>query len=74
MPEPYANIHHFGPNNNSDLRDDDGDEMLGWYFQLMSGEESEAGGKVELTELIGPYGCKETASDAALAEWSEITA
>jgi len=68
MTEPYAAIHHFGANNNSDLRDVDGDPLLGWYYQIMNNEDDPA------TDLIGPYGSSEECEEAACNEWIELAA
>lgn len=68
MSEPYVDIHHFEPNNQSGMVDDDGDDLLGWYFQIMASAEE------AITDIIGPYRFREMAEDAARTEWAEITA
>jgi hypothetical protein len=63
--EPYADIHHFEPGNQTGLVDDDGDTLCGWYFQLMR-----AIGPI--TSLIGPYGSRGAAESAAIVEYGSL--
>lgn len=66
MSEPYADIHHFDADNTTGLVDDDGDTLLGWYFQLMRNVAE------PITSLIGPYGSQDECHTAALAEWGSL--
>lgn len=64
--EAYADIHHFEADNKAGLVDDDGDTLMGWYFQLMESPQK------AITEIFGPYGSRDECELAAGTEWSEL--
>lgn len=66
--QPYADIHHFAANNDTGVVDDDGDPVMGWYFQLMQNQIT------PLTALIGPYGSHGECEKAAIREWQDFAA
>lgn len=64
--ESYANIHHFDASSNA--VDEDGDPMIGWYYQIMQGAD------VALSHLMGPYHRRVECENAAMSEWTGMTA
>lgn len=64
--ESYADIHHFDSKCNA--VDEDGDPMLGWYFQIMQSAE------IALSDLMGPYHKRAECETAAMTEWEGMAA
>lgn len=64
-PEPYATIHQFGPHPLTGMveYDDDGDAIIGWYYQFHHADNS------PMTELMGPYNTNTEAEAAAQKAW-----
>lgn len=63
-----ALIHHYGADEKGDYHlDDDGDPMVGWYWELRDKE-----GKL-LTRQIGPYSSREEAEAAVKKSADEGT-
>lgn len=57
--ERFINIHHYYTENGKDTYDDDGEPLLGFYFQVMDSVD------VAHDAAVGPYGTFELAEEAA---------
>lgn len=66
--EPYAKIHHFftHPVTGENDYDDNGDPLIGYYFQLMKDPDT------PITEIIGPYITDDSCAEAAQLEYDSL--
>jgi len=64
MPKPHSIMMHEFSASDTPHYDDDGDELFGFYYQFIDGDNN------PLTALIGPYRYKQAAEKAALRAFS----